>query len=99
MADDNKLTPEQQKNLIANARGEMKRLGEFIATKEKEFGIAPEPGGGGGGAPVTTLEEFQKLSPVERTQFYRDNPTQYSTFMDQIRTPAEDKLFNKGPHL
>jgi hypothetical protein len=95
MADDGKLTPEQQQHLIAEAEGEAKRLLEFAAAKRKEFGITSE-NGGGGRTGVVTLEQFQKLSPAERTQFYRDNPTQYSTFMDAIRTASERALFNKG---
>jgi hypothetical protein len=97
MADDGKLTPEQQKHLIAEAEGEAKRLLEFAAAKKKEFGINPENGGGRTGA--VTLEQFQKLSPADRTDFYRTNPEQYSEFMEAIRSPAEQKLYDKGPHL
>jgi hypothetical protein len=52
-------------------------------------------GGGGGGSGAVSLESFQKLSPAERTQFYRDHPTEYSTFMDQIRQSGESALFDK----
>ncbi len=78
------------------------RTGELIVAKtleentrlKKELGIESN-GGGGSGGPVTTLEAFQKLSPAERTQFYREHPTEYSKFMDRVRTEAERALFDK----
>ena len=67
---------------------------QVAAAKKKEFGLSPENGGGGGGGGMN-LESFQKLSPAERTQFYRDNPDQYVKFMDAIRTKSERDLFDK----
>lgn len=80
---------------VSELIGKTKQKGEkkswFLA------GTQPGPGyTGGGGSGAVTLEEFQKKSPAERTQFYRDNPDQYSQFMNQIRESGEDKLFNKA---
>src|SRR5947208_2287701 len=71
---------------------------EKVASVRAKLGLPPAENGGGGtgGGPPRTLEAFQKLSPAERTQFYRDNPEQYSKFMEQIRTQGERDLFNKG---
>src|SRR6267142_2013502 len=69
---------------------------EEVAALRKDLGIESNGGGSGSGSgPVTTLEAFGKLSPAERTQFYRDHPEQYSKFMEQIRTKSERDLFNK----
>jgi len=91
------LTQEAKEAMIEKLRtGELivKQTQEENAKLRKELGVESN-GGGGSGAPVTTLEAFQKLSPAERTQFYREHPTEYSKFMDRVRTEAERALFDK----
>jgi|SRR5437867_6987796 len=98
------LTREEKMAKLADREraGKQFREASDVAEREaaalrKELGIEGNGGGSGsGGGTVTTLEAFQKLSSVERTQFYRDHPEQYSKFMEQIRTKSERDLFNKG---
>ena len=104
MADEKEPTKEEMATELANLENvgklydEARKLNaDKVASLRAKLGLPPENGGGGtGGGPPTTLEAFQKLSPAERTQFYRDHPEQYSKFMEQIRTKSERDLFNKG---
>ncbi|SRR6266545_959524 len=97
------LTKEEKAAKLANVEkvaGEATKMAteanEEAARLRKELGLPAPENGGGGGVEARTFEQFQTLSPAERTQFYREHPTEYSKFMDQIRTKNERDLFNKG---
>lgn len=49
--------------------------------------------GGGGDPNAMTLEQFQKLSPTQKTEFYQKHQALYMKFMEQIRQAGEAKLF------
>lgn len=61
-----------------------------------------QPGGdfrGGNNSDPRTMnvEQFNKLTPSEKTQFATAHPTEFTALMNQVRVAGEDRLFNKGP--
>lgn len=81
------------------ARELMEQLAKS-GTKKSWFGSALQPGGdyrgGGGAAGVVTLEQFQALSPSEKTKFYQDTPDEFRRFMALIRDKGEQTLFDRS---
>lgn len=62
------------------------------------FTTTTQPGAGfrGTGSPKSmTVEQFQKLSPNDKTKLYHENNDLYNSLMAQIQSAGEEKLFAK----
>lgn len=82
-----------------------KTVDEFISDLAREEGKkawfeAPgQPGAGysgsGGGANVTTLEQYNKLKPAEKTAFAQQHPEEFTRIMGEIAAAGEKTLFRR----
>lgn len=81
------------KELIDRLQKSGEKKSWFIAGTQAGAGYAGGGGSGNGSNGATTLEQFQKLTPAQQAQLYRDNPENFTKLMGELQSAGEARLF------